>query len=85
MNATKWDTLTTFCEHLKSYKNIAVEDREQIYLTYLEVDSREFSKTAEASKFKRDKAKETDVQWRMLQQQIDRAKAIEEGKEKKES
>jgi DNA/RNA-binding protein KIN17 len=27
MNATQWANLTAFCEHLKSFKNIAVEDR----------------------------------------------------------
>lgn len=70
MNATKWDTLTTFCEHLKSYKNIAVEEREQIYLTYLEVDAREFMRKAEASKYVRDREKETGVEWRGLEMQI---------------
>lgn len=59
MTATRWPTLTAFCEHLKSMKNIAVEEREQIYLTYLEVDAKEFKKQTDSNKHLKDKAKET--------------------------
>lgn len=66
MNATRWPTLTAFCEHLKTLKNIAVEEREQIYLTYLEVDANDFKKQVDSSKLQKDKTKETTLEWKAL-------------------
>lgn len=78
MNATKWSSLTGFCYYLQKTGRATVEETEQgLFITYIDKDPKKEARRLAIERRLETAKDEEQRQAEMIEQQIEKAKAIE--------